>query len=137
MFFGKFASMKFIILFVSIFLFSCNGDRDRTIPPPIEQPVTTTATGEKLFKDNCSSCHKPDRDFTGPPIQGSLERWPDKKTLFDFIRNPTKVIRTDNYAKKIYDKYMSMMTAFPNLTDTEIQAILDYCDSYKQPSVVN
>jgi cytochrome c551/c552 len=32
------------------------------------------ADGEALFKANCASCHKPDKDFSGPALKG----WKDK-----------------------------------------------------------
>ena len=32
--------------------------------------------GEALFKAKCASCHKPDKDFTGPKLQGWKDRVP-------------------------------------------------------------
>ena len=32
-------------------------------------------SGEKLFKANCASCHKPDKDMTGPKLQGAKALW--------------------------------------------------------------
>lgn len=33
--------------------------------------------GEKLFQQNCASCHKPDKDMTGPALKGARQRWID------------------------------------------------------------
>ena len=35
------------------------------------------ALGEKLFKQNCASCHFPDKDMTGPALKGARQRWID------------------------------------------------------------
>ena len=32
--------------------------------------------GKNLFKGNCAACHKPDRDMSGPALQGILDRAP-------------------------------------------------------------
>jgi cytochrome c551/c552 len=94
------------------------------------------ARGQALFfgKAQCASCHKPDVDMTGPALKGALSRWPDKQTLYDFIRNPTNVIQRDKYALALYEKWnRANMLPFPHLTDAEIDAILSYCDSYVRP----
>ena len=38
--------------------------------------ITTKAQpdGEKLFKINCASCHKPHKKLTGPALKGALDR---------------------------------------------------------------
>lgn len=121
--------MRYCAFLIAIIaLFSCNGNKDKTYTAPVE-----ASAGETLFKQNCASCHKPDMDFTGPALSGSTGRWKDKKLLFEFIRNPDKVILKDDYAKALLDKYQAKMTAFPSLTDAEIQSILDYCDAYSKP----
>ena len=82
--------------------------------------------GKALFSANCASCHAINKRLTGPALMGVEERWPDKKELFAFIRNPSLVIKRNAYAKKLKDVYGTLMTAFPDLTDEAIAAILDY-----------
>jgi mono/diheme cytochrome c family protein len=119
--------MKFIVALLSIFiLLSCNSD-DKKATVGVEEKATAATDGETLFKANCASCHRCDMDFTGPALRGSMERWTDKKLLFEFIREPQKVIMKDVYAKNLLNKYQSAMTAFPQLSDADIQAILNYC----------
>lgn len=90
--------------------------------------------GKALFEAQCASCHKPDVDMTGPALKGATARWPDKKTLYEFIRNPTNVIQRDKYAAALYEKWnRTNMLPFPQLTDAEIDAILQYCDNYVKP----
>mgnify|MGYP003523018110 FL=1 len=90
------------------------------------QPIN----GEKLFK-SCSPCHKLNNDFTGPRLKGALERWGgDKKAMYAFIRNPAKSASENAYAKKVYEKYKVIMTAF-NLTDAELDAMMYYWEKAK------
>lgn len=86
--------------------------------------------GELLFKINCTQCHLPDKDFVGPALAGVEKKWKDKQLLFDFVRNSTEVIQKDQYAAELFEKWkQAPMLPFPQLTDEEIHAILDYCNS--------
>src|SRR5690606_21847684 len=40
-------------------------------PAMAAEDAALYAAGEKLFKGNCASCHKPDKDMTGPALQGA------------------------------------------------------------------
>ena len=100
-------------------------------------PSVVNNNGEQLFKNNCASCHKCDVDFTGPALKGSLERWGDKALLYEFIRNPFKVIRKSEYAQDLQRKFGgAQMTAF-ELSDQEIDAIFNYCDNLKVGPIAN
>ncbi len=90
------------------------------------------AQGEALFKANCANCHKPDQDYTGPALKGARDREPSKDWVYVWVHNPAGYIASDAYAKALADKWKpTIMTAFPNLKKEEIDAILDYVDSYK------
>ncbi|MDQ3190775.1 MAG: c-type cytochrome [Bacteroidota bacterium] len=85
--------------------------------------------GQKLFKNNCSSCHKiTDSKLIGPGLKGVQDRWPDKDKLYSWIRNSPEFLKTgDAYANKLFEEYnKSPMQPFPNLKDEEIDAILGY-----------
>ncbi len=93
------------------------------------------ADGEALFKANCSNCHKPDADYTGPALKGWSTREPSKDWVYKWIANPSQMIATDEYAKGLFAKYKpTVMTAFPNLKKEEIDAILKYVDDYTPPA---
>ena len=92
------------------------------------------ADGEALFKANCASCHKPDKDFTGPALKGARDREPSKTWVYDWVHNATTLLQTDAYAKGLYAKYKAQMTAFPNLKNEEIDAILDYVEKWVPPT---
>ncbi|MEO6488484.1 MAG: c-type cytochrome [Ferruginibacter sp.] len=87
--------------------------------------------GAALFKQNCSNCHKPDADYTGPALKGWKEREPSADWVYSWVHNPTAMIATDAYAKKLFDRYKpTIMTAFPQLKKEDIDAILKYVDEY-------
>jgi len=95
------------------------------------------ADGEALFKANCSNCHKPDADYTGPALKGWSTREPSKDWVYKWVANPSKMIATDEYAKGLFAKYKpTVMTAFPNLKKEEIDAILKYVDDYTPPAAM-
>jgi cytochrome c551/c552 len=86
--------------------------------------------GQALFKANCASCHKPDKEFTGPALKGARDREPDKEWAYKWVANATVMLQTDKYAKELYAKYKSPMTPFPQLKKEEVKAILDWADAY-------
>jgi len=85
--------------------------------------------GEALFKANCASCHKPDKDFTGPMLKGAREREPNPEWAYKWVGNVNTMLETDPYAKALLAKYNSRMTPFPQLKKEEIKAILDWADA--------
>ncbi len=95
--------------------------------------------GEKLFKGNCSSCHKVDQNMTGPALKGVEERWAGKKELlYKWIKNPAAVKDMgDPYVNKMlaeWEPRAGLMTA-QSVTDEDIDAILDYVRNWA-PAVV-
>lgn len=94
------------------------------------------ADGEALFKANCASCHKPDKDFTGPALKGARDREPSKTWVYEWVRNSSAVIeKGDPYAKALFAKWnKTQMTAFGTLKNEEIDAILDYADNWVPPT---
>jgi cytochrome c551/c552 len=87
--------------------------------------------GKAIFLGKCASCHNPSMKAksTGPALGGVHTRWAGReKMLKKFIRNSAKVIRSgDAYANALYNEYdKANMTAFPTMTDAEIDAVLAY-----------
>jgi cytochrome c2 len=86
--------------------------------------------GKTLFQSQCASCHSIFRDIAGPALAGVEKRWPNKKELYEYIRNPQRVLAktTNIYLKKLDEKYKITPPAF-EITDREIDAILLYISS--------
>lgn len=85
--------------------------------------------GEKLFKQNCASCHlMSDKAMVGPGLQGMFDRVPSEEWAVKWIKNSSKLIAAgDPYAVKIFNEFnKAQMTAFEYLSDEEIGAILAY-----------
>ena len=118
--------MKYLLFATIIFLAACTGNQSNN--ENANTDAVALPDGEMLFKANCSNCHKRDEDFVGPKLKDVKSRWPDKILLYDFIRNSQDVISRNEYAKKLFEQYkQSPMLPFPQLTDKEIDAILNYC----------
>ena len=97
--------------------------------------ISFAADGEALFKANCSNCHKPDADYTGPALKGWSDREPNKEWVYKWVANPAQMIASDAYAKQLFEKWKpTVMTAFANLKKDEVDAILKYVDDYTPPA---
>jgi mono/diheme cytochrome c family protein len=100
----------------------------------IPQISTTTLTnsaaiGKALFMSKCASCHQVLKNGTGPALAGFEDRgpWVERKNLYDWIKNPAAFIASNEYARELKKVYGgTVMTAFPDLTNEEIDAICDY-----------
>lgn len=93
-----------------------------------------SSNGEALFKANCASCHKPDKQYVGPALKGARDREPSKGWHYEWIRNAASMAMTDPYAIKLKEQMGGVvMTSFPDLSNADIDAILDYADNYKEP----
>ena len=96
--------------------------------------ISFAADGEALFKANCSNCHKPDADYTGPALKGWSDREPSKEWIYQWVANPAQMIAKDAYAKQLFEKWKpTVMTAFANLKKDEVDAIMKYVDDYTPP----
>ena len=99
-------------------------------------PAIAAPDGKALFMSNCASCHNPIKESTGPALQNISKTFPNKEWGYKWVRNSAALIAAgDKTAVDIYNRYnKTAMTAFPNLTNEEIDAILKYADDYKAPS---
>ncbi|MFT6845568.1 MAG: mono/diheme cytochrome c family protein [Flavobacteriales bacterium] len=93
--------------------------------------------GEKLFKGNCASCHRPTEEvLTGPGLKGVMARWKGRETLiYEWVRNPQGVIDGgDSYVKNLVAEYASAGIMSPQaVTNEEIDAIFAYVEAYVPP----
>ncbi|HZD84017.1 MAG TPA: c-type cytochrome [Candidatus Angelobacter sp.] len=85
--------------------------------------------GKNLFKKNCTACHSMDlkKELIGPALSGITDR-KNRNWLKKWIKN-NKDLRDsgDKDAIYIYQKYGKIeMNLFPNLSDQEIDDILDF-----------
>lgn len=96
-----------------------------TIRPKVY--TITNIEGQKLFSENCSACHALLK-HDGGQLFGIEERVKDKALLHEWIRNSSKVLRSGNsYFNEVTKENGDVrMSDFPNLTDKQIDDILEY-----------
>ena len=84
--------------------------------------------GRALFQTNCASCHNLYKNLTGPALIGFQNRghWADRKELHAWVHNPVAYMAKDPYTAGLKAQFGSVMQAFPNLGDKDIDAIADY-----------
>ena len=94
------------------------------------------ADGAALFKANCASCHKIDKDFTGPALKGWKDRVPGGDWIYQWVNNSADLRESEPYAKALFAKWGKVqMTAFTALKKDEIAAIMKYVDDWAPPVV--
>ncbi|QDO92958.1 c-type cytochrome [Formosa sediminum] len=90
------------------------------------------AKGKALFNSNCAACHQLDKKMTGPALRNVEARLSeeglDKDWIHSWVRNSSGLIKSgDAYANKIFSEYNNVpMTAFPQLSDEDLDNILAY-----------
>lgn len=85
--------------------------------------------GEKLFKANCSSCHKLDKKLIGPALVGVQDRWEDPDALVAWIKNSQDYLKNnpdDSYAQGLFEEYNKSVMTAQALSTEEVNAILGY-----------
>jgi len=92
--------------------------------------------GKKLFNANCAACHKLNKKAVGPALKGVSAKY-DKEWLYSWIKNSSAMIKSgDAQAVAIWEEYnKTAMTAFPLLSNADIDNILAYTD-YTPPAPV-
>lgn len=98
--------------------------------------------GEALYKANCAACHKLDAMSTGPMLRNIEARLSeneglDREWLYKWIKNSSAMIKSgDPYAVKTYEANgKRVMTAFPTLSNEDIDNILAYTAQEKAPPI--
>jgi hypothetical protein len=92
--------------------------------------IVEAQSGQQLFQSNCASCHKiQGAGATAPSLAGFQERgpWADKEKLYAWIYNPNTF--KDPYTDALKKQYGYVMTAFPQLSNEQIDAIVEYINT--------
>jgi mono/diheme cytochrome c family protein len=88
--------------------------------------------GKELFNSNCAACHKLDAKSTGPALRGVSEKH-DKAWLYKWVKNSSELIKSgDAAAVKLFEENnKAVMTAFPQLSNEDIDNIIAYTSEVK------
>lgn len=96
--------------------------------------------GKELFNANCAACHKLDAKATGPALRGVAGKY-EMSWIYKWVHNSSDLIKSgDAQAVKIYEEYnKSVMTAFPQLSEADIDNIIAYTSTPKEeaPAAAN
>ena len=88
--------------------------------------------GKELFNANCAACHNLDRKMTGPALRGVSGRH-KKDWFYGWVKNSSALIKSgDPDAVKLWEENKpAVMTAFPQLSNGDIDNIIAYTDEVK------
>lgn len=107
-------------------------------PPATDAAAPSTAMGDPnagkaLFNANCAACHKLDDKMTGPALRGVADKH-DRDWLYKWIKNSSAMIASgDAEAVKLFNENdKKVMTAFPQLSNADIDNILAYTSQPKE-----
>jgi mono/diheme cytochrome c family protein len=91
------------------------------------------AKGKAIFNANCAACHKLDDKMTGPALRGVAEKY-DKEWLYKWVKNSADLIKSgDAQAVKVFEENNKVaMTAFPQLSNEDIDNIIAYTSTPKE-----
>ncbi|HCQ17261.1 MAG TPA: cytochrome C, partial [Cryomorphaceae bacterium] len=94
--------------------------------------------GKSLFNSNCASCHKLDKKMIGPALGDVTERR-SKEWLVKWVKDNAALRASgDAEAKAIFEEFNgSVMPAFPNLSESDVEDILTYTIEGAKPVVDN
>jgi cytochrome c2 len=116
-----------------------DGNINWTDPQPLNSFSNTPCLekGKAIFEGHCQSCHTIFKDWTGPALAGVEERVKDRRIIKEYIRFPAKMIYSNSYFMCLKKEFGSVMTAFPMLTDQDIDCLLDYVknETAKRPDL--
>jgi cytochrome c2 len=99
------------------------------------EPAPTTKSfpaelnqGKNLFLQKCASCHHISKDMTGPALKDFQHRgqWADREKLHEWIKNPALFMKNDLHTQQLKVKYITTMSAFPDISKEEVNAIADF-----------
>ena len=103
-----------------------------TVSLPFASAEVSPDIGKDLFKNYCAQCHAKNMksNLTGPALGGVRERWESQEDLYAWIRNSQAMIQAGHpRAVELWNQWKpTQMTAFPDLTDDEIESMLVYID---------
>jgi len=123
--------MRLYLLPVCLLMFSSCGNEapGEKVPDAPTAVPNSKDDGQAIFRQYCASCHMLDNDATGPKLRGVLARWNDDPAkVKSFIRNATGMIASgDSLALQAQQRGRGgTMPAFPDLSDQQLDGLLDY-----------
>ena len=88
--------------------------------------------GEKIFKQNCTACHKMDKKVVGPALQNVVEEQ-GADWVYSWVKNNQTLRESgDSHANEVYEEYnQSVMPAYEYLGDDGLNNVVEYLKLWK------
>ena len=91
--------------------------------------------GSSVFKANCAACHKPDKDMTGPALQGVLSRAPRPALdwYLAFMQHEDSLIKTgEPYTLALHKRWGNSASLHPyRLSRKDLLDVLVFVELYE------
>ncbi len=91
--------------------------------------------GKNVFRANCAACHKPDKDVSGPALQGILDRAPEPALnwYIAFMSNEYSLVKAgDPYTLALRERWRNIPWFHPNeLSTKDLLDVLVWVELYK------
>jgi hypothetical protein len=97
--------------------------KEITLDPEINQDMVTA--GAALFKTNCTACHKTDKRFIGPKMQGVLDRR-SPEWVMNMILDPKLMTEEDRCAKDLLIEFNGAAMSNQNLTVEQSRNLVEF-----------
>src|SRR5690349_16918932 len=89
--------------------------------------------GEKVFNQNCTSCHSATKDGIGPAL-GGLTAVVTDEWIKKFIKDPKAMIESgDERSVLRYKKYKTYMPPYSMYTDNDLNDLVAFLHTQKTP----
>jgi len=86
---------------------------------------TLAAKGEEVFNANCTACHKIDRKFIGPAMEGVVDRRAPE-WIMNMILDPELMVKEDPIARQLLMDYNGSPMANQGISEEDARALLEY-----------
>jgi len=89
---------------------------------PVDQALSTT--GQGVFEQKCSACHKMESKYVGPAL-GEITTRRSPAFVMNMVLNPMEMVERHPVGKQLLAEHMTFM-ANQNLTVDDARAVLEY-----------
>ena len=81
--------------------------------------------GKQLYDQKCTACHKFDKRYIGPSLDGLYERR-SPSWVMNIMLTPIEMVKKDPVAMQLLEEYNNVIMYNQNLTYDEARAIAEY-----------
>ena len=102
--------------------------------------VSNAQDGEGLFKSKCAACHMLGKDGTGPNLKDVRSKWNDAgegELIYNWVKNSQELVESgESEMATVANEYSAIAMTPQDVTNEDIDAILNYIDAYVAPAPV-